>query len=62
MLLTRFALVAVALAAIASAGAAAEQWVFLGTYTGKDGSKTCNTGNPGRHGIHRILTRTKLEL
>jgi 6-phosphogluconolactonase len=39
MLLTRLALVAVALLAVASVASAAEYWVYLGTYTGKDGSK-----------------------
>src|SRR5829696_5961095 len=39
MFLSRFLIVAVALFAIASVGSAAEHWVFLGTYTGKDGSK-----------------------
>src|SRR5687767_5675347 len=39
MFLSRLAIVAVALFAIASVGSAAEHWVFLGTYTGKDGSK-----------------------
>jgi hypothetical protein len=28
----------------------------------KDGNETCNAGNPGRHGIHRILTRARLAL
>jgi 6-phosphogluconolactonase len=36
MFLSRFLLVAVALFAIASVGSAAEHWVFLGTYTGKE--------------------------
>ncbi len=36
MLLSRFALVAAGLAAIGSAGSAAEHWVYLGVYTGKD--------------------------
>jgi 6-phosphogluconolactonase len=39
MFLSRFLIVAVALGAIASVGSAAEHWVFLGTYTGKDGGK-----------------------
>lgn len=40
MFLSRFALAAAVLAAVASVGSAAEHWVFLGTYTGgKDGSK-----------------------
>lgn len=39
MFLSRLAIVAVALFAVASVGSATEHWVFLGTYTGKDGSK-----------------------
>ncbi len=39
MCLSRFALAAVLLGALASIGSAAEHWVFLGTYTSKDGSK-----------------------
>src|SRR5262245_52380502 len=39
MFLSRFAVATAVLAALASVSSAAEHWVFLGTYTGKDGSK-----------------------
>src|SRR5689334_15914911 len=39
MFLSRIALTAVLFGALASAGSAAEHWVYLGTNTSKDGSK-----------------------
>jgi 6-phosphogluconolactonase len=39
MSLSRFAIAAAVFVAVGSVASAAEHWVFLGTYTGKDGSK-----------------------
>ncbi len=45
MSFSRFALAAAALAAVGSAGSAAEHWVYFGTYTG--------TGDKDSKGIYR---------
>ena len=34
----------------------------IGEASDEQANQTCNAGNPGNHGIHRILTRARIEL